>query len=154
MQVLYQKELWVTLTFRNIRLMKKTLLVTAGALFFCWGLLYMISPAAANENSVPAQDTLFDQELLPGKKIFVANCAPCHTLTKDVVGPALNGILVRWNGDTSRLKVYIQNPSDYELTHEDPYVSALKKDFYNIEMPAFPLLSDSDLQTLIIYING
>lgn len=48
---------------------------------------------------------------LSGKAIFMQYCASCHNMEKDIVGPALKGVVDRWGGNRDNLKLWIKNYS-------------------------------------------
>src|SRR5918993_947381 len=63
-----------------------------------------------------------------GKQLFQQNCASCHSLTKDLTGPALAGVEERgpWT-DRKNLVKWIQNPALFMQTSE--YTQGLKKSY-------------------------
>jgi mono/diheme cytochrome c family protein len=83
-------------------------------------------------NKVAAQD---------GKAIFQDNCASCHSVTKDLTGPALAGVTTRgpW---TDRKKIYewVHNPAKFMAS--DPYTQGLKQKFGGAMMTPFASLSE------------
>src|SRR5688572_25045769 len=62
-----------------------------------------------NPEPLPSKDSL-PQHLELGRQLFQQNCASCHSLDKDLTGPALLGVEARgpW-GDRSKLFSYIRN---------------------------------------------
>jgi cytochrome c551/c552 len=87
-----------------------------------------------------------------GQQLFKQNCASCHALDKDLVGPALHGISQRgpWAEDKNNLKKWIKNPASF--ISSDVYAKALKAK-YGIPMPAQPQLSDADIEQVIEFIT-
>ena len=94
-----------------------------------------------------SQDETSIQE---GKTIFNANCAACHQLDKQVIGPALRGLTDR--REVQWAKDFIHN-SQAVIQSGDPVAVALFKEFNNVVMPAMPFLSDEDLNHLLSYIE-
>lgn len=94
-------------------------------------------------NKISAQD---------GKAIFQDNCASCHSVTKDLTGPALKGVTTRgpW---TDRKKIYewVHNPAKFMSS--DPYTQGLKKQFGGAMMTAFPALAEKEIDAVIEHIN-
>lgn len=88
-----------------------------------------------------------------GKTVFGQNCSSCHLLKKDAIGPALQGILSRWDGDSAQLKAYIHNPEKLFADKELHAGKAYEK-FKPAMMPGFPTLSDADLNALIAYFQS
>jgi cytochrome c2 len=87
-----------------------------------------------------------------GEQVFKQNCASCHSLYKDLTGPALHGVDQRgpWVSDKENLKKWIKDPSQFIST--DPYAKELKAKF-GMQMPAQGHLSDADIDEVIRYIS-
>lgn len=90
-----------------------------------------------------------------GQQIFNQNCASCHHPLKDGTGPALQGVDKR--GDwTDRAKLYewVHNPNAYVSKSE--YAKGVSDKFSGggIQMPAFPALSDKDIDAIVEYVNS
>jgi mono/diheme cytochrome c family protein len=94
-------------------------------------------------NKLTAQD---------GKAIFQDNCASCHSVTKDLTGPALAGVTTRgpW---TDRKKIYewVHNPTKFMAS--DPYTQGLKQKFGGAMMSSFASLSEKEIDAVIEHIN-
>ena len=56
-----------------------------------------------------------------GRQLFNNNCASCHSLTKDMIGPKLGGVLERepYNGDAQKIVTWVHNAD--KLTNSDSY---------------------------------
>ncbi len=91
--------------------------------------------------------------LTGGKKLFVDNCAICHSVKKDKMGPALEGSLARWNNDTARLKAFIKNSPEF-IRSGDPYARSLYEKWNKSTMTPFPHLTDNELMQLIDYFEN
>lgn len=89
-----------------------------------------------------------------GKKLFRDNCAACHSINMktDMTGPALMGVVGRWNSDTSRLFAFIRNSSDFIATG-DEYAIKLHEKFGGAIMTPFPTLTDKELRDLLRFIS-
>lgn len=94
-----------------------------------------------------------------GERTFKALCASCHKLDAKLIGPALLNVEYRWartpyyQGISGRdwLKRWIRNWQDpvnaghpYSVQHQNYDASA---------MTHFPLLSDNDLESLLMYMG-
>ncbi|HEY8894620.1 MAG TPA: c-type cytochrome, partial [Niastella sp.] len=92
-------------------------------------------------NKLSAQD---------GKAIFQNNCASCHSVTKDLTGPALGGVTSRgpWT-DRKKLYDWVHNPAKFMAT--DPYTQGLKAKF-NAMMTPFDL-SEKEIDAVIGYVE-
>ena len=95
-------------------------------------------------------DKLFAQD---GKALFQANCASCHQAHKKIVGPALAGLEGRgkW-ADRKNLYAWVRNPSGF--AKNDPYSSALIKEYGGQVMTQFASFSDKDIDAIVSYINS
>jgi mono/diheme cytochrome c family protein len=85
-----------------------------------------------------------------GKQLFAANCQSCHALNKNLTGPALAGLTERgpW-GDRKNLYAWIHNPAAFMAN--DPYTQGLKAQYGSL-MPAFPQLSEKDIDAIVDYV--
>ena len=113
---------------RNV---KRTLL---SALFF---LLLSVG------NKLTAQD---------GRAIFQNNCASCHSVTKNLTGPALAGVTSRgpWS-DRKKIYAWVHNPAAFMAN--DPYTQGLKSQFGGAMMTPFPDLTEKEIDAVIEYIG-
>lgn len=102
--------------------------------FFLTGFVY--------SNSSSAQD---------GRAIFQANCATCHAVNKQLVGPALAGVESRWPS-REKLHAWVHN-STAVIKSGDPYTVSLFNQFNKTQMTPFPQLSDKDIDAVLDYIN-
>lgn len=95
----------------------------------------------------------------PGEKTFKANCASCHKMNAKLIGPALAGVGERWQaaGDYQDipskewLRRFIRNWQD-PVEAGPPYALEIVK-FDGSAMSAFPQLSDTDLDSLLMYLG-
>jgi cytochrome c2 len=87
-----------------------------------------------------------------GKQLFQQNCQSCHAINKQLTGPALAGVETRgpWT-DRANLYKWIHNPAAFIPT--TPYTKELTAAFGGQIMPAFPQLSETDIDGIIDYIN-
>jgi mono/diheme cytochrome c family protein len=94
-------------------------------------------------NKISAQD---------GRAIFQDNCASCHSVFKDLTGPALGGVTTRgpWT-DRKKLYDWVHNPTKFMNT--DPYTQGLKQKFGNAVMTPFPQLSEKEIDAVIDYVE-
>ena len=91
-----------------------------------------------------------------GMLIFRNNCASCHTIRKDLTGPALGGVLQRvlplYNGDKRGLYAFMRNPA--KVMQKEAYYRRLKEKFSGVVMTSFDGLSDTDLDLIFAYIEN
>lgn len=93
----------------------------------------------------------FAQDAVQGKKIFEGNCAACHSLDADVVGPALKNVHER-RGD-EWLHKFISNSQELIESGDADAVAVYEK-FNKMPMPAFgSSLTEDDISHVIAYIK-
>lgn len=92
-------------------------------------------------------------QLTAGKKLFVDNCALCHSVKKDKMGPALEGSLARWDNDTARLTAFIRNSPEF-IKSGDPYARELYDKWNKATMTPFPHLTDEEVLQIIDYVEN
>jgi len=82
----------------------------------------------------------------------MGKCASCHSVTKDLTGPALGGLEERhkWS-DHAEIAKWAHNPSAYMAS--DPYTQGLKAK-YGSMMQAFPDLTVKDVDNIVAYVNA
>jgi cytochrome c2 len=87
-----------------------------------------------------------------GKALFQQNCQSCHAINKNLTGPALAGVTERgpWT-ERENLYKWIHNPAAYIPT--DPYTVALQKQYNGQIMPAFPQLTNEQIDAIITYVT-
>jgi mono/diheme cytochrome c family protein len=132
-------------------------LVVIGTLKFGGFLLSIPPPPAAPEyewgcGTVEPTPPPLTAPAIQGKAIFQDNCASCHSLLKDLTGPALAGVKERVP-DKKLLYKWIRNPSAV-LRSGNKYFNALKKQFGNVEMTGFPNLTDEEINLVLAYIDA
>ncbi|WP_230680248.1 c-type cytochrome [Pontibacter rufus] len=110
-----------------------------GVLALTAGLLLM------GTNSAQAQDAV------AGKAVFEANCAVCHSIQNDVVGPALKDVDKRH--DIDWIKKFVKNSTEV-IKGGDPEATALFEKYSKIQMPSFGgQLQDADIENVVAYIK-
>ncbi|MBK8501768.1 MAG: c-type cytochrome [Saprospiraceae bacterium] len=91
-----------------------------------------------------------------GKTIFRNQCASCHNrnMTSDMTGPALGAVSERWAAyPESDLYAWIRNSSALvESGH--PRAIEVYNQYNKIAMTPFPNLTDDDIGSLLLYIDG
>ena len=89
-----------------------------------------------------------------GEKLFKANCTACHALDKQLVGPALGGVVDRLkkeqNLDTDWLHKWIKDNKALRASG-DKYANEVFNKFNKTEMLQFPNLSDQDINDILEY---
>ncbi|MFC5272303.1 c-type cytochrome [Adhaeribacter terreus] len=88
---------------------------------------------------------------IDGKAIFEANCKACHSITEDVVGPALKDVDKRH--DQKWINSFVKN-SQKMVQAGDKQAVALFEKFNKVPMPSFESsLKDEDIEAVVAYIK-
>ena len=87
-----------------------------------------------------------------GKNLFQNNCQTCHSLERNLTGPALAGVESRgpWTDKKNLLK-WVKNPA--AVISENAYAKDLVKQYNGQIMPSFPQLSDEQIGSIFDYIK-
>ncbi|WP_153800723.1 c-type cytochrome [Foetidibacter luteolus] len=86
-----------------------------------------------------------------GRNLFMANCASCHSLSKNLTGPALAGVTGRVN--RKLLHEWIKN-SPKVLKSGNKYFNELFLQYDKIPMSSFPNLTDAEIDAILDYIDN
>ena len=89
-----------------------------------------------------------------GEKLFKAQCAACHALDKQTIGPALGGVVERLqteqNLGTDWLHAWIKDNKSLRESG-DKYAIEVYEKFNKTEMLPFPNLTDQDIDDILEY---
>lgn len=89
-----------------------------------------------------------------GETLFKTNCAACHALDKQTIGPALGGVVDRLqkeqNLDTAWINKWVKDSKALRLSG-DKYANEVFNKFNKVEMTAFPNLTDQDIADILEY---
>ncbi|WP_313030912.1 c-type cytochrome [Soonwooa sp.] len=89
-----------------------------------------------------------------GQDLFKANCTACHALDKQMIGPALGGVVDRIKKEqgleTEWLHKWIKDNKALRASG-DKYANKIYEDFNKVEMLQFPNLSDQDIDDILAY---
>ncbi|NNC71070.1 MAG: c-type cytochrome [Flavobacteriaceae bacterium] len=83
-----------------------------------------------------------------GKKIFNANCASCHKLQGNLIGPELGGVEDRRTNEW--LKLWIKDNAALRASGDADAI-AIFNEYNGSVMTAFPQLSDEDIDAILAY---
>ncbi len=101
---------------------------------------------AAVESPVPGGDPA------KGKELFNSLCAACHKPYERAVGPALHGVVNKYDGDFEWLYSWIRN-SQALIKSGDSRAVAIYEEYNQVAMNAFPQLSDQDIDNILAYVE-
>lgn len=99
-------------------------------------------------------------QVAEGKALFKANCASCHNPTQAGTGPALAGVLGRWEAAGSYqgksgkewLHLWIKNWNT-PVNAKYPYAVEMGN-FSPSQMNLFPTLKDEDIDKILLYVDN
>jgi mono/diheme cytochrome c family protein len=86
-----------------------------------------------------------------GDALFRANCAQCHAVNNQVVGPALANIKKRRR--INWVVSWVHNSAKV-VASGDEYAVKLFNDNGQQQMPSFPELSSKDIENIVAWINS
>ncbi len=87
-----------------------------------------------------------------GEKLFKANCAACHKLYKPMTGPALFGVVDKYEEDYEWLGKWIRNSGDLVKSGDGRAVKIFEE-YNKTPMNSFEGLADGDISNILAYTN-
>ena len=88
-----------------------------------------------------------------GSKLFNSNCASCHALQGKVVGPALGGIVDKYDQDYEWLIGWIKNNTKL-IAQGDERALAIYNEYGQQAMNVFENLSDDEITSILMWIDN
>ena len=83
-----------------------------------------------------------------GENLFKANCASCHKPNERYVGPALQGVVSRWESK-ELLYAFVRNSQ--EVISRNAYAKKLYDEYKQSPMLPYPNLKDQDIDDILRY---
>ena len=83
-----------------------------------------------------------------GETLFKANCASCHKPNEKYVGPALQGVVSRWESK-ELLYAFVRNSQ--EVISRNTYAKKLYDEYKQSPMLSYPNLKDQDIDDILRY---
>lgn len=103
---------------------------------------------------VKGQDAAVTGDPKNGQTLFKTNCAACHSLDAQLTGPALKGVVERLQKEQNLgpdwIKKWIKNSTEV-INSGDKYGKEVFEKFNKVPMPAFPNLTDKDIEDILAY---
>ncbi len=87
-----------------------------------------------------------------GEKLFKSLCAACHKPYSRAVGPALHGVVDKYDGDFEWLYAWIKNSAEL-IKSGDARANAIYNEYNQVAMNAFPQLSNQDMDDILAYVE-
>jgi cytochrome c oxidase subunit 2 len=94
-----------------------------------------------------------DELIEKGSKLFAANCASCHALKGKVVGPALAGVIDKYDEDYEWLNAWIKNNQKL-IKSGDARANAIYDEYNGAAMNLFENLSDDEVTAILMWIDN
>ncbi len=95
-----------------------------------------------------------DGDPVTGKALFNTNCAACHSLDKNLTGPALRGFEARLAEDEGLdrdwIDAWIRN-SPAVIKSGDAYAVKIDAEYNNAAMTPMPQLTDEEINNILAY---
>ena len=124
-------------------------------LFVLFGLFFFQnSQAYKNKLTRPIDGVEGTDELIrKGSELFSANCASCHALKGKVVGPALEGVIDKYEEDYVWLNAWIKN-SQKLVKSGDERAVAIYNEYNGQAMNIFENLKDEEITSILMWIDN
>ena len=117
----------------------------------CLIFLCFVFFAACNNSSTEKKEELkknVDVGIANGETLFKANCASCHKPNEKYVGPALQGVVSRWESK-ELLYAFVRNSQ--EVISRNAYAKKLYEEYKQSPMLPYPNLKDTDIDDILRY---
>jgi mono/diheme cytochrome c family protein len=114
--------------------------------------LYSQDAETADASSSEVEEVVPGADPAKGKELFNSLCAACHKPYKKAVGPALHGVVDKYDGDFEWLYKWIKNNREL-IDAGDSRAIAIYEEYNKSAMPAFPQLSNEDIDNILAYVE-
>ena len=115
-------------------------------------LILLIFIISCNNNSADNKNTNTESSVAVantnGENLFKANCASCHKPNERYVGPALQGVVNRWESK-ELLYAFVRNSQ--EVISRNAYAKKLYDEYKQSPMLPYPNLKDQDIDDILRY---
>ena len=91
-----------------------------------------------------------EADVQAGKSLFNTNCAACHQLNREAVGPALRGVTEKYDRDW--LYSWIKNGTQM-IKDGDPQAVAIWEEYNRAIMTNYPQFSNEQIDNILAYTN-
>jgi mono/diheme cytochrome c family protein len=120
--------------------------------------LFVVFTALSLSFHLFAQDSVDKEKWSKGRDIFRSNCASCHHPVNKGTGPAMAGVLQRWEAEGAFQGIsgkewlyrWIRNNQEV-LASGHPYANNLYLEYNKSIMNLFPALTDEDIDAILYF---
>lgn len=116
--------------------------------FSCAALIVFFLFDCAGTKSPQSTGRTDEVTITQGKELFNANCASCHAMEHEEIGPRLGGITNLLSEQV--LTAFIQNPAKAIESGDARAVNLHRK--YKMIMPSYDFLKPSEIKSILAYI--
>jgi cytochrome c2 len=117
-------------------------------IFFFLSLFFIACNNSSESNSTNNPKENIAAANTNGETLFKANCASCHKPAENYVGPALKGVVSRWE---SKELLYDFVRNSQEVIGRNAYAKKLFEEYKQSPMLPYPQLKDEDIQGILDY---
>lgn len=107
--------------------------------------------------SLFAQEEGLGGDAVKGKQLFNQNCAACHSLDRNMTGPALRKVEARLADeagvDREWIYAWVKNSSGL-IKSGDDYANKVFGEYKNVPMTPFPTFSNEDIDNILAYTSA
>lgn len=124
-------------------------------LFLVIGLIFASQSFAFKSNlsrQINGQDGT-DARIEEGSNLFNSNCASCHAINNKVIGPALGGIVDKYDEDYEWILAWIKNNTKL-VKSGDERANAIYNEYNGQVMNLFENLSDDQITSILMWIEN
>ncbi len=86
-----------------------------------------------------------------GEELYKTQCANCHKINENYIGPSLKGATTRWPSNTL-LYDFVRNSQ--EVIARNEYAKKIFMQYKQSPMLPFPHLSDNDIEQILQYCDS
>jgi glucose/arabinose dehydrogenase/mono/diheme cytochrome c family protein len=114
-----------------------------------FGLFLLLFSCESKKKEFGLEISTDASQILKGKTLFEQQCSTCHNFNEDAIGPNLSGLTRQI--ETQWIREFIKNPAA-AIANKDPRAAELLAK-YKSQMPAFPALTEQDLDAFLSYLH-
>ncbi len=106
--------------------------------------------ALPKEKTAAAEEEYLEEQT-DAKQLFILNCGTCHHPTRDLTGPSIYNVRIRWK-NKKLLYQYVRNSQT--VIKKDPYAKALFLKWNKVIMTPIPKITDGEIDKILDFVDG
>ncbi len=120
---------------------------------FLYSSLLLVAACGSNESNDSSTEKKATAPIYDhGKELFVQNCIQCHRPNRDAIGPALKGVMAKWDNDTANLRAFVRN-SGKVIESGHPRAVKVYEEWNKVLMTPLPHLTNEDIDEILEYVE-